>query len=95
MNESLCRSHYAGTGSIQLFYHRVRGFQRLDLIESHAENKTCAYQIIENESFSGVDFELMKAFQKQNPAIKCRILAPVDESTAIGQISLEPWENLL
>ncbi|MCM2277732.1 MAG: hypothetical protein NDJ89_06620 [Oligoflexia bacterium] len=43
----------------------------------HQEGKTAAYQILDSESFTGVDFELMKAFLKKTDRNEGVIFAPV------------------
>ena len=98
LNERLCDHHYHLRSDVQFSYYSSRTKNKIDLIEE-TNLGTSAYQIIDSESFTSIDFAIMKAFSEKCPKAKCMILAPVKNQTSFShhgvKIKLSPWEELL
>jgi predicted AAA+ superfamily ATPase len=94
LNERLCCASYTSKNRVNFHYYRSRKKNIIDVVEKNSAEKISAFQIIETERFSGIDFELMRAFAKDHPKARCVIYAPITESLKIDRIEILPWERL-
>lgn len=94
LNERLCANHYAGHSEVRFYYYRSRTRNQIDLVEE-LRTKTRAFQIIESETFTGVTFEIMKAFLAKVPGSEGIIYAPVSQPLKIEGFWLRPWEEMV
>lgn len=92
LNELLVRDQNTHQRRSDFHYYRSTGKRIIHLVETRADRKIHAYQLIDHDQIKLPDAELMKAFFVKNPQAKGFICAPIETKVFVATIPFVPWE---
>jgi predicted AAA+ superfamily ATPase len=100
LHEQLSQRTYRGELNWRISYFRGTRGGRVDFV-IETPKEIIAIKVIDREKFDVRDFEIFDSFKKKSlpqikkdRAVRLIALAPVSESSKLGEIHIEPWESL-